>query len=160
MTVLPPSALRIRALQLALIAAAVFFVGYGGGLLYVFAIALQHGLGFSPLASGMSIAPLAVAVAVGSSFAACSPVASARGRCLVRAAVQALALAGLVATVLHRFDSGTPWLMPPALVILGLAQAMPFGPLIDRVVGYEAVKRRDRPTAMRGCPPPSRTPDS
>jgi MFS family permease len=133
-TVLPPSVLRIRALQAALVAVAVFFTGYGG-LLYVFAIALQHGLGLSPLASGMSIAPLAVAVAVGSSFL--QPVARRLGpRTMpVGAAVQALALTGLMATVLHQFGADTPWQMLPTLVIIGLAQALLFGPLIDRVVG-------------------------
>jgi MFS family permease len=133
-TVLPPMALRIRALQLGLVTVAVFFAGYGG-LLYVFAMALQHGLGLSPLVSGMSIAPLAVAVAVGSSFL--QPVARRLGRHTmpVGAGVQALALVSLIVTVLHRFGTDTPWQTLPSLVILGLAQAMLFGPLIDRVVG-------------------------
>jgi predicted MFS family arabinose efflux permease len=132
--VLPPSILRIRALQLALVAVAVFFTGYGG-LLYVFAIALQQGLGLSPLASGISIAPLAVAVAVGSSFLQSAARRLGPRTMPVGAAVQALGLAGLTATVLHRFGAGTPWQMLPTLVIIGLAQALLFGPLIDRVVG-------------------------
>ncbi|MER6441008.1 MFS transporter [Streptomyces sp. NPDC001185] len=133
-TVLAPRALRIGALQLSLLAAAVFFIGYGG-LLYVVAIALQHGLGLSPLASGMSIAPMAVAVAAGSFVL--QPVARRLGyRTMpIGAGIQALALASLVATVLHRFNTGTPWQLLPTLVILGLAQALLFGPLIDRVVG-------------------------
>jgi len=132
--VLPPSSLRIRALQIALVMTAVFFAGYGA-LLYVFAIALQHGLGLTPLASGLSIAPLAVAVAAGSSFL--QPVARRVGPRTMPAAagVQALALVGLIATVLHRFSADTPWQMLPTLVILGLAQAVLFGPLVDRVVG-------------------------
>ena len=131
--VLPPSVLRRRPLQKALLMTAVFFTGYGG-LLYVFATAMQHGLGLSALDAGLAIAPVAVAVTVTSALLA--PITRRLGGATMRvgAVLQIVALVGAALIVLARFDGVTPWILIPALALFGIAQALLFGPLVDLVI--------------------------
>jgi len=131
--VVPPTVLGRRPLLRALLMTAVFFVGYGG-LLYVFATAMQHGLGLSALAAGLAIAPVAVAVTLASALLTRITRRLKGATMRVGAAMQIAALIGSALIVFARFDDFTPWILIPSLALFGVAQALIFAPLVDLVI--------------------------
>ena len=130
---LPPSILRLRALQLGLVAAALFFIGYGA-VLFVIPRAVEAGLGYDSLTAGLLLLPFAVV------FAAVSlslvPIQRLLGeRTLVWGVMlQLIALAGFLLISLVAWGPSLIWWTQPALVLLGAGQALVFSPLTQAVV--------------------------
>ncbi|QTF71351.1 MFS transporter [Arthrobacter woluwensis] len=130
---LPPSILRLTALQTGLLAAGLFFAGYGA-ILYVIPRALEHGLGLTPLDAGLLLLPFALV------FTAVSLSLSRIQRWLGDrtlfwgVTLQGAALVLIAATVLLAWTPALPLLLQPSLVLLGAGQAMIFSPLTQAVV--------------------------
>ncbi|MDQ0708603.1 putative MFS family arabinose efflux permease [Arthrobacter woluwensis] len=130
---LPPSILRLPALQTGLLAAGLFFAGYGA-ILYVIPRALEHGLGLTPLDAGLLLLPFALV------FTAVSLSLSRIQRWLGDrtlfwgVTLQGAALVLIAATVLLAWTPALPLLLQPSLVLLGAGQAMIFSPLTQAVV--------------------------
>ena len=57
---LAPSVIRLRSVRTGLVAAVPFFAGFGG-FMFVYAVTLQSGLRFGPVAAGLALTPMAVA---------------------------------------------------------------------------------------------------
>ena len=130
---LPPSILRLRALQLGLVAAALFFTGYGA-VLYVIPRAVEAGLGYDSLTAGLLLLPFAVVFAVVS--LSLTPIQRRLGvRTLVWGVVlQLIALVGFLLVSLVAWGPSLIWWAQPALVLLGAGQALVFSPLTQAVV--------------------------
>ncbi|WP_295840345.1 MFS transporter [uncultured Microbacterium sp.] len=129
---LPPSVLRLRPLQLGLLAAGLFFAGYSA-LLYVFPRAVEAG-GLTSLQAGLALLPFAVVFA-GMSLAVARIQARLGDATLVLGvAVQIVALLGMVATLAMGWGSDVGLWLQPALVLLGAGQALIFSPLTQLVV--------------------------
>ncbi len=130
---LPPSILRLRALQRGLLAAGLFFVGYAA-VLYVIPRAVEAGLGYDSLAAGLLLLPFATVFAIVSLSLA--PIQRRLGeRTLVwGVCLQLVALTGFSATVLVAWGPALIWWAQPALIVLGAGQALVFSPLTQAVV--------------------------
>lgn len=129
---LPPSVLRLRPLQLGLVAAALFFAGYSA-LLYVFPRAVEAG-GLSSLQAGLALLPFAVVFA-GMSLAVARVQSRLGDATLVLGvSLQIVALLGMAATLGLAWGSGIGLWLQPALIVLGIGQALIFSPLTQLVV--------------------------
>ncbi|BAJ75956.1 permease of the major facilitator superfamily [Microbacterium testaceum StLB037] len=129
---LPPSVLRLRPLQLGLIAAGLFFAGYSA-LLYVFPRAVEAG-GLTSLQAGMALLPFAVVFA-GMSLAV-ARIQSRLGDAtlILGVSLQIVALLAMGGTLAVAWGSDIGLWLQPALVILGAGQALIFSPLTQLVV--------------------------
>jgi len=130
---LPPSVLRLPALRLGLTMGALFMGGYGV-LLYAYALAVQNGLGVGPLTAGLALGPYAIAFALTS---------VSIGRLIARfgvltmsigAVTQLVALVAIGVIVLTSWNTGSLLALQPALVVLGVGQAMMFAPVLQTVL--------------------------
>lgn len=130
---LPPSVLRLRPLRLGLLAAGLFFAGYAA-LLYVVPRALGAGLGISAVGTGLTLLPFAVVfAAVSLNVARVERYTGAR-TLVWGVAIQAAALVGVVLTVALAWSPSLPYTLQPALIVLGVGQALVFAPLTQAVV--------------------------
>lgn len=130
---LPPSILRLRPLQLGLVAVGLFFAGYGA-ILFVIPRALEQGLGMTPVGAGLLLLPFAlVFTAVSLSLA---PIQRRLGDATLLWGVilQTVALIFVTATVLLGWSDALPLLLQPSLILLGAGQALIFSPLTQVVV--------------------------
>ena len=129
---LPPSVLRLRPLQLGVVAAGLFFAGYSA-LLYVFPRAVEAG-GLSSLEAGMALLPFAVVFA-SVSFAV-TRIQSRLGdsTLVVGVTLQILAFVTMVGTLTFAWGRDIGLWLQPALVLLGAGQALIFSPLTQLVV--------------------------
>lgn len=129
-----PSLLRNRGFTSGLILGIAFFAAISG-LLYVFSLFLQDGLGFSPLRAALGIAPVAAGIVISS--IACYQLIGRFGRRLVVAGLL-ITLAGtgwLLALVLNSgTDLGSWALAAPALVV-GIGMGTCFGTVYDVTIG-------------------------
>jgi MFS family permease len=120
---LPPSLLRLAGLRGGLLAAVPFFIGFGG-FMFVYALAMQQGLGLGPFGAGLAISPLAVSFFV---FSMLSPRLIARfGRRALPfgVAVQGLGIALMIPVVLFGWSHRAPLLLIVPLVVTGTGQAV------------------------------------
>lgn len=130
---LPPSVLRLRPLRLGLLAAGLFFAGYAA-LLYVVPRALGAGLGISAVGTGLTLLSFAVVfAAVSLNVARVERYTGAR-TLVWGVAIQAAALVGVVLTVAFAWSPLLPYTLQPALIVLGVGQALVFAPLTQAVV--------------------------
>ncbi|MDF2665504.1 MAG: permease of the major facilitator superfamily [Microbacterium sp.] len=129
---LPPSVLRLRPLQLGLLAAGLFFAGYSA-LLYVFPRAVEAG-GLTSLQAGMALLPFAVVFA-GMSLAV-ARIQSRLGDAtlILGVALQIVALLAMAGILAVAWGSDVGLWLQPALVLLGAGQALIFSPLTQLVV--------------------------
>jgi len=120
-----------------------YFVGFSGVWL-VFALFYQHGLGFSPLRSGLAVTPFALG-------SACAAVIAGRlvdrlGRLLTVCGLAGV-IAGLggTALLLHYVDLGiAPWVAAPVLFLGGIGGGFVVSPNITMTL-------RDVPVSMAGA---------
>ncbi len=128
----PPSVFAHRPIRVGLVMALLFFAGYGA-LVFEYALVSEHALGMSPAASGIALLPY------GAAFVAVSLAQPAIHRLLgartmpAGAALNALGLLALGATGLAP-GAVWAWVVQPALVLVGGAQAMQFGPLVSTIM--------------------------
>ncbi|MDG4857286.1 MFS transporter [Streptomyces sp. T-3] len=129
-----PSLLRNRGFTSGLVLGIVFFAAVAG-LLYVFSLFLQEGLGRSPMSAALGLAPVAAGIVIAS--IACYRLIGRFGRRLVVAGLL-ITLAGtgwLLALVLNSgADLGSWALVPPALIV-GIGLGTCFGTVYDVTIG-------------------------
>ena len=120
-----------------------YFIGFSGVWL-VFALFYQHGLGFSPLRSGLAVTPFAV----GSAFAAvvAGRLVERLGRLLTVCGLAGVILGlGGTALLLHSVDLGTaPWVAAPVLFLGGIGGGFVVSPNFTMTL-------RDVPVRMAGA---------
>ncbi|MFY4723076.1 MFS transporter [Streptomyces sp. LaBMicrA B280] len=120
-----------------------YFIGFSGVWL-VFALFYQHGLGFSPLRSGLAVTPFAV----GSAFAAvvAGRMVERLGRLLTVCGLVGVILGlGGTALLLHYADLGTaPWVAAPVLFLGGIGGGFVVSPNFTMTL-------RDVPVRMAGA---------
>lgn len=129
---LPPSILRLRPLQLGVVAAGLFFAGYSA-LLYVFPRAVEAG-GLSSLEAGMALLPFAVVFAGVSLAVARIQSRLGESTLVVGVTLQILALVTMAGTLTFAWGANIGLWLQPALVLLGAGQALIFSPLTQLVV--------------------------
>lgn len=129
---LPPSILRLRPLQLGVVAAGLFFAGYSA-LLYVFPRAVEAG-GLSSLEAGMALLPFAVVFAGVSLAVARIQSRLGESTLVVGVTLQILALVAMAGTLVFAWGANIGLWLQPALVLLGAGQALIFSPLTQLVV--------------------------
>lgn len=131
---LPPSVLAVPALRLGLLMAGVFFLGYGA-FLYDYSTLTQDGFGLPTWVTSVAAVPFSLGYVTSSLFT--SRIVHAWGdRTMGRAALlQIAALAGVIVSGAFA-PSGVVWLLAVQLpmVLLGVAQAWQFGPLVGTVI--------------------------
>jgi len=129
---LPPSVLRLRPLQLGLLAAALFFAGYSA-LLYVFPRAVEGG-GLTSLEAGMALLPFAVVFAGVSLSVARVQARLGDATLVLGVSLQIVALLGMAVTLWMAWGPAIGLWLQPSLVLLGAGQALIFSPLTQLVV--------------------------
>jgi hypothetical protein len=118
-----PSLVRLPSMWRGLVLAIPFFIGFGA-FMFVFALAVQDGLGYSPLRSGLALAPMSAAFLAGSLLAP-KLVARFGGRTITLAmAAEAIVLVALAIQVLREWPHIGTFAMSPELVVGGFAQAV------------------------------------
>ena len=119
--IVPPTLLRLRGMRRGLLITMPFFAGFGT-FMFVSALTLQGGAGFSALRSGLALVPLGVAF-LGASLATARLTARFGSRVLsVGAVLQGVGLLGLAATFLARVAEIDPLNLAPAMAVVGLGQ--------------------------------------
>lgn len=131
----PLGALRVRPLQLGLTLTFVFFAGYGG-FVYYFSTTLQTGLHAGPLTTAIVLMSFAAGF-VATSAVLPALVARSTPRRVMHAGVvgQVLMLAATAGTVVGSGGHPPLVVLCIVLVVLGIAQAAMYGPLIGSVMG-------------------------
>ncbi|HEY2636850.1 MAG TPA: MFS transporter, partial [Solirubrobacteraceae bacterium] len=128
-----PGLLRNGAYTSGMAVALAFFAAMIGMNL-VFSLYCQYGLGFTPLHTGLTLAPLPLGIAFG------APVAFALiarlGRVVIQAGVviNALGMALLAATVAHFGTGVTEWELAPGLLVAGVGMGFVLPPLFDVIL--------------------------
>jgi MFS family permease len=118
-----PSLVRLPSMWRGLVLAIPFFAGFGA-FMFVFALAVQDGLRYSPLRSGLALAPMTAAFLAGSLLAP-RLVARFGGRVLgVAMAAEAVVLVVLAVQVMRQWPHIGTFTMSPELVVGGFAQAV------------------------------------
>jgi EmrB/QacA subfamily drug resistance transporter len=124
---------RNRAFTAGIVAGCVFFMGMAAFFL-VLTLYLQQGRGLSALVTGAVFTPMGASYLV--TTGAMPRLTALLGRQLIAAGGMAVAAgqAGLVVTVSHIGLSGSPWLLTPALLVIGAGMGMVTAPLSATVM--------------------------
>jgi MFS family permease len=131
--IVPPTLLRLRGMRRGLAIMLPFFGGFGT-FMFVSAIALQDDAGFSPLRSGVAVAPLAVTFLVASLVTA-QLTARYGSRVLSAGAVlQGVGLLMLITTLLAAWPDVSPLNLAPAMAVTGLGQGLVVSPLFGFIL--------------------------
>ncbi len=118
-----PSLVRLPSMWRGLALVVPFFAGFGA-FMFVFALAVQDGLGYSPLRSGLALAPMTGAFLVGS-LVAPRLVSRFGGRVLsVAMASESVVLVALAIQVIRQWPHIGTFSMSPELIVGGFAQAI------------------------------------
>jgi MFS family permease len=118
-----PSMVRLPSMRRGLALAIPFFAAFGA-FMFVFALAVQDGLRFSPLRSGLALAPMTAAFLVGSLLAP-KLIARFGGRAIaVAMGSEAVALVALAIQILRQWPHIGTFTMSPELIVGGFAQAV------------------------------------
>jgi MFS family permease len=118
-----PSMLRLPSMRRGLALAIPFFVAFGA-FMFVFALSVQDGLRYSPLRSGLALAPMTAAFLIGSLLAPKLVARFGRHAIAVAMASEAVALIALAIQVLRQWPHIGTFAMSPELVVGGFAQAV------------------------------------
>lgn len=128
-----PALFRLRTFAAGNGIAVAFFAG-NAGLFFVLTLQLQNGLGHSPLAAGLTFAPLAVTFALASLL---GPRLQHRLGHHVLTLGYAINAAGTLALLITAWLAGpaaTGLLLVPALAVIGFGEGLGVGPLIGTVL--------------------------
>lgn len=128
-----PSLLRNRGYTSGILVAVAFFASFTG-LMLVLSVFLQGPLGLSPQNAGLSIAPLALGIAITAGPA--GALAQRRGRTVIQAGIvlTSVGLAVLGGTALWSGSSVDTWRLLPGTFVAGLGMGMVIPPLFDVIL--------------------------
>ncbi|HEY3907352.1 MAG TPA: MFS transporter [Streptosporangiaceae bacterium] len=128
-----PSLVSLPSMRRGLALAIPFFVAFGA-FMFVFALAVQDGLHYSPLRSGISLAPMMVTFLIGT-LVAPRLVARFGGRGIaVAMAAEVVALVSLAIQVLVQWPHIGTFAMAPEFLVAGFAQAIAMVTLLRTVL--------------------------
>jgi MFS family permease len=128
-----PSLVSLPSMRRGLALAIPFFAAFGA-FMFVFALAVQDGLHYSPLRSGVSLTPMMVTFLTGTVVAP-RLVARFGGRAIaVALAAEVIALAGLAIQVLVQWPHIGTFAMAPEFGVAGFAQAIAMVTLLRTVL--------------------------
>jgi MFS family permease len=128
-----PSLLRNGAFRGGLLFGIVFFAGFTGMML-VFSVFLQLGLGFSPEHTGLTFAPMSLGAAIGAGGS--YPLMAKFGRHVLHTGL-VLGVAAMVAVALVIGAQGTDttsWQLAAPLLVYGIGMGFVFGPFFNVVL--------------------------
>lgn len=137
----PPSLVRLPSMTRGLALAVPFFVGFGG-FMFAYAIAVQVGLGWSPVKAGTALTPMAASFFVASLLT--SRLLARWGRSVLTAglAVQAVGYAVLLATVAARWPQDLrPVDLAAGFLVAGFGQGLVMSPLFGLVLSQVPADR-------------------
>ena len=129
----PPSLLRLHGMRRGLVIAVPFFAGFGA-FMFVSALALQQGAGFTPLRSGLALVPMALTFLAASLLTARLTARYGRRVLSAGAVIQGVGLLGLAATLLAAWPHVDPLNLAPAMAVAGLGQGLILSPLFAFVL--------------------------
>ncbi|KAA9166774.1 MFS transporter [Amycolatopsis acidicola] len=129
---LPMSVLHVPSMRRGLAIAVPFFLVFGG-FLFVYALALQDGLGLGPLGSGLALTPLAVAFLVMSLLSSRIVQRLGTRTIVLGASVQLLGLLILIGTVLAEWPALDALALAPGTLVFGAGQGLA-APTLFRVI--------------------------
>lgn len=137
---LPPSLLRMPSMRRGLLLAVPFFAGFGA-FMFVYAVTLQDGLHFGPLASGLALTPMAVSFFVASLVS--SRLVTRLGHLVVvhGAVVQAIGLVGIGVAAFLAWPQVTTLELAPGMIVAGFGQGMVLTTLFRVVLSRVPVER-------------------
>jgi EmrB/QacA subfamily drug resistance transporter len=126
-----PALFRLRAFTAGMLVGLAFFAGMTG-LILALGLYLQLGLGFTPLQAGLTQAPWALGVAIGSALSG-AVLAARFGRAGLQ--VGALVMAAGIGVVLFTISLAagpvTGWQLAPGLLVCGFGMGMVMTPFFD-----------------------------
>ncbi|MFE1755866.1 MFS transporter [Streptomyces anandii] len=129
-----PSLFRERSFVAGLLVMLSFFAIIAG-LFFPFTLYLQVGLGFTPLAAGLTTVPFSFGAMITSSFSAVLAIKMGRKVLSIGMVIMGVGMVALIWTIGH-FGSGiSGWDMAPALAVLGLGLGFVISPVVDIVLG-------------------------
>lgn len=133
--VIEPSLFANRSFVVGLVVIAAFFTALTGFTL-AFNVFMQLGRGWTPLHSGLSMIPWAIATAVGAGLSGAF-LAEKLGRLTLQLGVgiSAAGMLGLWWTIGHYGSTLTSWTLVPALLVSGLGAGLVFVPLFGYILG-------------------------
>lgn len=128
-----PSLLRNRAFRGGLLFGIVFFAGFTGMML-VFSVFLQVGLGFSPEHTGLTFAPMSLGAAIGAGGS--YPLMAKFGRRVLHSGlvVGVAALTALALIIGAQGADTTSWQLAGPLLAYGIGMGLVFGPFFNVVL--------------------------
>jgi MFS family permease len=129
---IPPSLLRLAGVRRGLLALAALCIAFGG-YAFAFSIALQEGLGFDPLLSGLSLLPMALGAFIASLRSAKVIGRFGAGAIAWGGAIQSLGLLLVLAASLLWWPGLTPWHFLLGMFLVGIGNGLLL-PTIYRVV--------------------------
>ena len=130
----PPTLVRLPSMSRGLLLAVPFFIGFGG-FMFVYAVAVQGDLGWSPLKAGAALTPMAGAFFVASLLTSRLLRRWGRNVLTTGLAVQAAGLLVLIATVAARWPGDIrPVDLAAGLVIAGFGQGLVMSPIFGLVL--------------------------
>ncbi len=131
---IPPTVLRLRAMQIGLLLAVGFFTTFGG-FMFVFALATQGEAGMSPLEGGLSLLPMAVGFLITSIYGPRLQQRYGAGAILRGWIIQSVGYAVLAVVALTVWPDVTAWTLAIPMLIAGFGSGLVMVPLIGVVVG-------------------------
>jgi EmrB/QacA subfamily drug resistance transporter len=140
---LPPGLFRIPGFAAGSVIGGVYFIGFTG-IWLVLALFLQHGLGYTPLRSGLAVTPFALGMAAAAAIA--GRLVPRLGRWLTVIGL-ATTVIGLVATALmlpHATGAVTAWQIAAPLLLAGFGGGMVTSPNLTLTLEHV-------PVAMAGA---------
>ncbi|MBA9002460.1 MFS transporter [Thermomonospora cellulosilytica] len=138
-----PALFRLRAFTAGNAIALAFFAG-NAGLFFILTLQLQSGMGYSPLAAGLTFVPLAVAFSAASLLGPRLQARLGHHVLTLGYAVNAVGTLALLGTAWAAGTELTGWTMLPALAVIGFGQGLGVSPLI-------AAALRDAPAEDAGA---------
>jgi MFS family permease len=129
----PPSIVRHRSMRRGLALASPFFTGFGG-FMFVYAVATQSDLHWTPERAGLALAPLAATFLVASLLTSRLVARHGRQVLTVGGVLQGLGLAVLVATVAATWPQVSAYALIPGMAIAGFGQGLIISPLFGVVL--------------------------
>ncbi|HEY6495139.1 MAG TPA: MFS transporter [Trebonia sp.] len=123
MPLLPPALLRTVSVRRGLAVATPYFCGFGS-FMFVYAVALQDGLHFGPLGSGLSLTPMAVAYFAMSLISSRMVARYGQRVVIIGSSIGALGLLVLAGSALAAWPDVAIWQLTPAMILIGVGNGL------------------------------------
>jgi EmrB/QacA subfamily drug resistance transporter len=135
----PPSLVQVPSMARGLLLAVPFFIGFGG-FMFVYAVAVQGELGWSPLTAGAALTPMAGSFFLSSLLTSRLLARWGRSVLTVGLLVQLVGYAVLIATVANQWPGSLrPIDLAPGMLVAGFGQGLVMSPIFGLVLSQVPV---------------------